>query len=187
MPTNKCGRALNRSLTAPNKAKKLWLASPQGLTLKPVSSCLTLRTEHLLELPYPLMMCKLTCATMNLNRRGVDKLPHIHELMKELQCNIMSLREVDINSFSCPGFIQLGKKLGLSLALGGLSPQAQIARVAIVSNLPFRQVRFSSISQPHRYCARLGGRRSSGHGQLLRALRPSPFWTHGISELTWIR
>lgn len=25
---------------------------------------------------------------------------------------------------------------------------------------------------------------SSGHGQLLRALRPSPFWTHGISELT---
>ena len=49
--------------------------------------------------------------------------------------------------------IQLGKKLGLSLALGGLSPQAQIARVAIVSNLPFRQVRFSSISQPDRYCA----------------------------------
>lgn len=116
---------------------------------------MTLRTEHLLELPYPLMMCKLTCVTMNLNRRGVDKLPHIHELMTELQCNIMSLQEVDINSFSCPGFIQLGKELGLSLALGDLSPQAQIARVAIVSNLPFRHVRFSSISQPDRYCAGL--------------------------------
>jgi len=34
MPTNKRGRALNRSLTALNKAKKLWLASPQGFDLK---------------------------------------------------------------------------------------------------------------------------------------------------------
>ena len=125
------------------------------LTLKPLSSCLTLRTEHSLVLPYPLMMSKLTCATMNLNKRGVDKLPHIRDILDELQCNIMSLQEVDVNSFSCSGFVQLGKKLGLSVALGDLSPQTQLARVAIVSNLPFRQIRFSTISQFDRYCAGL--------------------------------
>ena len=67
----------------------------------------------------------------------------------------MSLQEVDVNSFSCSGFVQLGKKLGLSVALGDLSPQTQFARVAIVSNLPFRQIRFSTISQSDRYCAGL--------------------------------
>ena len=101
------------------------------------------------------MMSKLTCATMNLNKTGVNKLPQIHDLMSDLQCNIMALQEVDLNSLSCPGFVQLGKTLGLTICLSDLSPQSQVARVALVSSLPFRQVRFPSVSQPDRYCAGL--------------------------------
>ena len=59
----------------------------------------------------------------------------------------MALQELDINSYSCPGYVEKFRKAGVHALMGFLSTK-NLCCVALASALPIRPMIFPDISQP---------------------------------------
>ena len=97
-------------------------------------------------------MTECLVGTMNVNHHGTAKIPDIVTVMQLNSISVCALQELNINQFSCPGFIAAFQQHNCTAVLGEFSPQ-HMCRTGLVANVPLRQVKFANITQPDRYAA----------------------------------
>eukprot|EP00435_Cladocopium_sp_Y103_P021059 s4001_g5.t1 len=115
-----------------------------------ISETIYYSERHISMQSYPAMTW---VGTMNLQRAGVSKNKAVAALLRDFECSILGLQEVDLNFSSNLSYVEDWQRLGYSCLLGPLDEVRHIHRAALLSCLPISPVRLAGLSAPSRSCA----------------------------------
>ena len=91
--------------------------------------------------------------TLNLQRAGVVKNNAVAALLREFECSILGIQELDLNAASNVSYVEDWRKLGFTCLLGSFDEMKSMYRVALLSRLPILQIQLDGVSSPSRFCA----------------------------------
>ena len=91
--------------------------------------------------------------TLNLQRTGVSKNNAVAALLREFECSILGLQELDLNAASNVSYVDDWQKLGITCLLGSFDEMKSMYRVALLSRLPILQIQCDGVFSPSRFCA----------------------------------
>ena len=82
---------------------------------------------------------------MNLQRAGVIKNNAVAALLREFECSILGIQELDLNAASNVSYVEDWRKLGFTCLLGSVAEMKSMYRVALLSRLPILQIQLDGV------------------------------------------